>query len=331
MFSLITASLAILVKQWLREYRSGKQTAPDEYIRVRQYRYEGVIKWHVFEIAAFLPFLLHIALFLFLIGLSDFLISLNPIVGWFVTSVVIVWLLLYAGSIVAPVFFDGCPYTVPLVKVGTRAARRILWHLRSKSPLGKQTRLSKYYDFPGDEKGLRRDKRLDLPAFVTADEILSDDSFAEYVLRPCLRGTGGPNTIIFVQAMLQHRLGHPIPTLEACTTGHLDFSRLNTRSLVVSILILLDALDSAITAARENANWSPWMHEALTYLCAAVNHCGPFRIRDIGAVKDAVLDMGGSLVHRNIDFIKEFFLLSSKFPLICFPVVPMVSPERSKS
>ena len=85
-FSLIAASLSMLVKQWLREYLAGRHGTDEEYIRIRQYRYEGLLKWRVFDIVALLPLLLHIALILFFIGLGDFLLTFNTSVGGVVSS-----------------------------------------------------------------------------------------------------------------------------------------------------------------------------------------------------------------------------------------------------
>ena len=79
--SLITASLAIVVKQWLREYLAQDWITPQERCRIRHYRYLGLVQWHVLDIAALLPFILKLALLLFFIGLSDFLWPLHPVVG----------------------------------------------------------------------------------------------------------------------------------------------------------------------------------------------------------------------------------------------------------
>ena len=88
--SLISASLGILVKRWLREYLTTGYTSPKERIRLRYYRYsQGLIKWRVFEIAALPQLLLHLSLILFFVGLSEFLRQLNPTVGWSITVLII--------------------------------------------------------------------------------------------------------------------------------------------------------------------------------------------------------------------------------------------------
>ncbi|KAK7677479.1 hypothetical protein QCA50_019592 [Cerrena zonata] len=79
-FALITASLGILVKQWLHELMARDTQDPRQQVKIRFFREVGVQRWQVFEIAAALPLLLQLALLLFFIGLSTFLHDLNPIV-----------------------------------------------------------------------------------------------------------------------------------------------------------------------------------------------------------------------------------------------------------
>ena len=58
---------------------------PQTRIRIRFFRNEGLEKWQVFQIAAGLPLLLQVALLLFFIVLSEFLVLIHPIVGWIST------------------------------------------------------------------------------------------------------------------------------------------------------------------------------------------------------------------------------------------------------
>ena len=87
---------------------TGEYTSPIEMIRVRHYRYEGLTEWKVYELGCIPPLLLQLALILFFIGLSDFLRQLNPFVGWFITGLVIVWLVLFASSGLASILSHRC-------------------------------------------------------------------------------------------------------------------------------------------------------------------------------------------------------------------------------
>ncbi|OCH85720.1 hypothetical protein OBBRIDRAFT_288426 [Obba rivulosa] len=112
-FSLISSLLAIVAKQWLREYMSEVSSTPRETIRIRQHRYNGLTTWHVSKLVAFPPILLQSALVLFLFGLIDFLWILHPLVAALVSIPVATAVLFYLATSVAPAFSAACPYRSP--------------------------------------------------------------------------------------------------------------------------------------------------------------------------------------------------------------------------
>ncbi|CAL1694492.1 unnamed protein product [Somion occarium] len=114
--SLVTASLGILVKQWLHEYMSDDSLSPRAHIRIRQFRYEGLVRWRVFELAAMLPLLVQLALVLFFVGLSEFLRILNPVIGWTVTALILFWAAIFVTTAFASVFSSQCPYKSRILK-----------------------------------------------------------------------------------------------------------------------------------------------------------------------------------------------------------------------
>ncbi|KAK7691235.1 hypothetical protein QCA50_006338 [Cerrena zonata] len=124
--SLVTASLGILVKQWLHEYMSHDSLSPRAHVRIRQFRYEGLIRWRVFEIAAALPLLVQVALVLFFIGLSEFLRELNPTIGWIVSSLILAWAAIFITANVASAFSSQCPYKSRMLKGAMQRIRPVL-------------------------------------------------------------------------------------------------------------------------------------------------------------------------------------------------------------
>ncbi|KAK7684417.1 hypothetical protein QCA50_012364 [Cerrena zonata] len=114
--ALITASLGILVKQWFHELLAYETHNPQERLKLRFFRERGLERWRVFAIASSLPLLLQLALLLFLIGLAAFLHSLNPVVGWITTGIMIAWLAVFIFTTLAPTFSSQCPYKVPMLK-----------------------------------------------------------------------------------------------------------------------------------------------------------------------------------------------------------------------
>ena len=79
--SLSSASIALLVKQWLQEARDGLSGTSRECARLRQHRLNGLVKWRIDIIVAALPILLQIALGTFFAGMLILLWTLNTTVA----------------------------------------------------------------------------------------------------------------------------------------------------------------------------------------------------------------------------------------------------------
>ena len=122
--ALITASLAILVKQWLHELMSYETHDPKERLKIRFFREVGLERWKVFAIASLLPLFLQFALVLFFMGFGVFLHDLNTTVGWIVTTVMVLWLGILVFTTLASAFSSQCPYKIPLLKELLRGLRR---------------------------------------------------------------------------------------------------------------------------------------------------------------------------------------------------------------
>lgn len=88
--SLITALLAMLVKQWARQYRSGLGDGiiPWRLARRRHERYSGLEDSPLREMVAWLPILMHLSLLIFTIGLAWWMKYLHTIVAFVVVTAV---------------------------------------------------------------------------------------------------------------------------------------------------------------------------------------------------------------------------------------------------
>lgn len=114
--SLIAASFAILVKQWLREYLAVQNPSPQARLRVRHLRYPQLSIWKVFEIAGFLPLLLQLSLGLFFVGMCYFTTAIHSSIGNTTLPLVSGWAAFFAGVTLLPFMFPRCPYRTPLLK-----------------------------------------------------------------------------------------------------------------------------------------------------------------------------------------------------------------------
>ncbi|KAI0769255.1 hypothetical protein BC629DRAFT_1292241, partial [Irpex lacteus] len=109
-FSLMTASFAILVKQWLREYMAVDYPSPQARLRIRHCRYPELAAWKVFEIAAILPLLQQLALALFFVGLCYFTSSVHESVGHTTLPLIAGWAFCFTVATFLPIFLPRCPY-----------------------------------------------------------------------------------------------------------------------------------------------------------------------------------------------------------------------------
>ncbi|KAI9453223.1 hypothetical protein F5148DRAFT_985633, partial [Russula earlei] len=111
-FSLSAALLATTVQQWVRDYMHVFQrySHPLKSARIRQYLYDGAEEWYMPVVAEAVPGLVHISLFLFLIGLADYLLHLNTTVSITTIIPMCICASFYIFSMFAPVFNPQSPY-----------------------------------------------------------------------------------------------------------------------------------------------------------------------------------------------------------------------------
>jgi len=130
-FSLAAALLAILVQQWVRDYIHVFQRYSDplKSARLRQYLHEGSEGWYMPVVAEGVPGLLHVSLFLFLVGLCDFILNINLAVGVCTTLPIAITGLLYTFTTFAPIIYPQSPYQNPF--------SGLIWYLIQKFGRGR--------------------------------------------------------------------------------------------------------------------------------------------------------------------------------------------------
>jgi hypothetical protein len=111
-FSLFAALLATLVQGWARDYMQifKRYSNPRKLARIRQYLHEGVESWYMSATAEAVPGLVHISLFLFFIGLADFLLNTYGVVGILTLVPITFCAALYIISTISQVKDPRSPY-----------------------------------------------------------------------------------------------------------------------------------------------------------------------------------------------------------------------------
>lgn len=111
-FSLASATLGIIIKQWLKEFSMGLYGSSREISRRRQYRVQKLEKWKVSFIVSMLPLLLQVALVLFFVGLLILLSTIHRTVTIVVATFACILLALMLLAAVLPAFAkDFCYYS----------------------------------------------------------------------------------------------------------------------------------------------------------------------------------------------------------------------------
>ncbi|KAK7689217.1 hypothetical protein QCA50_007908 [Cerrena zonata] len=208
-FALVTASLGILIKQWLHELMARDTQDPRQQVKIRFFREVGVQRWQIFEIAAVLPLLLQLALLLFFIGLSAFLHDLNTLVTWVITGAMILWLVFYLFTTFSPIFSSQCPYKTPMLKgilkqvrvasyVGLSSLGRALynhvpvtWPRIKQRCKGLRNSLNTWSAVwtAHKESEVCKNRLWDLPTLTCSQEILRGEQLEE-AITDCVRGCG---------------------------------------------------------------------------------------------------------------------------------------------
>ncbi|KAH9953415.1 hypothetical protein BC827DRAFT_1146185, partial [Russula dissimulans] len=108
-----------LVQQWLRRYTRLTQRAmsPMRRVRIRTFLFDGMQAFHISWFIENISLMLHAAIFLFFVGLVEFLFALNDEVARVVLVVLSIFVALYVILTATPLIFQNSPFQTPLTSV----------------------------------------------------------------------------------------------------------------------------------------------------------------------------------------------------------------------
>ncbi|PVF91767.1 hypothetical protein CPB86DRAFT_878328 [Serendipita vermifera] len=115
--SLLAALCAVLALQWVANYDLGLNTSsPRKRALQRQFRFMGAERWKMSNIIASLPLLIFVALFLFFVGLADWLWHVNRIISAIVIAGIAIGGALYLiTNMISSIWIDA-PFRSPVPK-----------------------------------------------------------------------------------------------------------------------------------------------------------------------------------------------------------------------
>ena len=265
---LVTASLGMLVKQWLREYLSNDSTSPQARARIRYSRHLSLERWYVFTIASSLPSLLQAAVAFFLIALCLFVWRLNYPLFRCITTASALWFAFYGFVLVAPIFSSRCPYKSPSLKTTTQSLRLSVHRiLRGLLQLHSIWGKSLAFLDPGpllEETDLRVSSKQDDAIWSDADKLFFDDRLVKDTIYMCLADVDGPSTVNCVQEITKRR------ELKTEPSNLIHYGQDSVGVALVNAF--MRELDSQIHKT-ESIQWENWMGEAYILLLDNWQYC----------------------------------------------------------
>ena len=107
---------ATLMQQWTRRYvqLANRPYATPNRARIRAFFADGAEKFALAETVEVLAALLHLSVFLFYLGLTDFLMNDNIVIGYIMLACFVIGCLTYLILTFMPIFYPNSPYKTPL-------------------------------------------------------------------------------------------------------------------------------------------------------------------------------------------------------------------------
>ncbi|KAH9058080.1 hypothetical protein EDB87DRAFT_962937 [Lactarius vividus] len=114
--SLASALGAILVQEWCQEYLRYSQChpQPSTRARIRAYLFNGARNYHMEQVIAALPLLLHLAILLFCAGLVTYFFTLHEVVAYTALAVYSVTGAFYLFFTISPLIDTSSPFKTPI-------------------------------------------------------------------------------------------------------------------------------------------------------------------------------------------------------------------------
>jgi hypothetical protein len=194
----------MLGKQWIAEYPEGLSLDPKHSsaerlrreARFREFRFSGLLRWHVPQIIGALPIVLHVALLLFGVGLVDFFWNLDRITSVIIIVFAVIITTVYMGFTITPALSPDCPYRTPLSHLLANIIRaiRVIFspqlqrELKDKLPQRSDPLYVEKLDiqkggalFENEKQEVEREsKSLDARFLLRAKEFTRNDSLAAW-------------------------------------------------------------------------------------------------------------------------------------------------------
>ncbi|EMD37217.1 hypothetical protein CERSUDRAFT_124152 [Gelatoporia subvermispora B] len=216
--SLSVAIKGILLKQWLAHNRSSHDSDPRRRARIWYLRQKGWKQFHVNEMLADLPYIMEESVVLFLIGLTTLLWTLDTWTALCCMIFIVQIFAMIAWTLLAPSMDRLCPFKSPqswmvyniaaYLSLIPRDVNYFKFELRKMSLIDRMNRVLlglqnftppqwHHYEVRvlRDTLAERRTTDYDADLLIAADASLTDNTFLDDVVRPCLHGLDSDSAV----------------------------------------------------------------------------------------------------------------------------------------
>ena len=203
--ALLTASLSIFIIYWLRHFLEWEHPSSRQWTQGRNFLYDGLLTWRVFDLIAIMPLLLQAAILLFLVGLVFFLHRVKGAVWWFTVAVAVMWTVMLLFFIITPFFSRNCPYHTVIFHqlVGLFRCRR---HSGQENPY--ENWVSRC---PKDGSIIRSASRgCHVSDLTNLNSALMNDDFTFYTLAPAVLPLDLHRSLDFCRRLVSIRVGNHV-------------------------------------------------------------------------------------------------------------------------
>ncbi|KAG8815120.1 hypothetical protein FRC19_001253 [Serendipita sp. 401] len=126
--TLVTTLTTVLALQWVGSYGAGlNPSSPEGRALQRHFRHREMEQWHMVQIIAFLPALIYIALFLFFIGLAEWMWNVHQGVAKVIIVGLVCGAILFLMTTAISMVYVGAPFRTPVTRSLPRLSARLYY------------------------------------------------------------------------------------------------------------------------------------------------------------------------------------------------------------
>ncbi|KAG6819146.1 hypothetical protein H0H93_014921 [Arthromyces matolae] len=286
--SLTTALLTVLAKQWIQTYVGVVPGNAKTQARVRQFRFDGLVKWKLGTIIESLPLILHSAVAAFLVGLALYVSQISGHICTIISLITALTFLFYLATSIIPTFSIDCPYRISSIfslvqfLILIASSVRYWCHNVITKAVASWTNLSIHLHQPR------------IPQLVSLKKQVSLRTNSDYEVWKCLSWLFAHSTDNITKEIVVEGVSGMLHDLESSVLGNQVLHRPVVASLLLDVLVHSVNCQSELEESSDcdNPVDSTW-NGAITAILSKPPDCLPLTLpRDLSSLEWRNFEIG---------------------------------------